>query len=86
LDALLPRTRRIWVTQAEPLRSMSVADLSKSVLERAPALSIEVEKDPEEAARRARAALSSESRLCAAGSIYLAGVVRRVLGRGSQSP
>ena len=85
LDALLPATRRVWVTQAESIRSMSVDVLAKSVLERAPTLAIEVVKDPEEAARRARAALPPESRLCAAGSIYLAGIVRRVLGRGPPS-
>ena len=85
LDALLPATRRLWVTQAERFRSMAVDVLAKSVLERAPTLAIEVVKDPEEAARRARAALSPGSRLCAAGSIYLAGVVRRVLG-GDRHP
>jgi len=80
LDALLPATRRVWVTQAERIRSMGVDVLAKSVLERAPTLAIEIVADPEEAARRARAALPPEMRLCSAGSIYLAGVVRRVLG------
>ena len=80
LDALLPATRRVWVTQAESIRSMAVDVLAKSVLERAPTLPIEIVKDPEQAARRAREALSPGSQLCAAGSIYLAGVVRRVLG------
>jgi dihydrofolate synthase/folylpolyglutamate synthase len=82
LSALLPATRRVWVTQAESVRSMAVDVLAKSVLERAPTLAIEVVADPEEAARRARALLPRESRLCAAGSVYLAGVVRRVLGPG----
>jgi len=85
LDALLPGTRRIWLTEAESIRSMSVDVLAKSVRARAPELAIEVVKDPEEAARRARAALSPDTRLCAAGSIYLAGVVRRVLGSGPTS-
>jgi dihydrofolate synthase/folylpolyglutamate synthase len=80
LSALLPATRRVWVTQAERIRSMGADVLAKSVLERAPTLAIEVVMDPEEAARRARAALPPGSRLCAAGSVYLAGVVRRVLG------
>jgi len=83
LDALLPAARRVWVTQAERIRSMPADRLAKSVLERVPTLAVEVVKDPEEAARRARAALTPGARLCAAGSIYLAGVVRRVLGRSS---
>jgi dihydrofolate synthase/folylpolyglutamate synthase len=82
LGALLPAAQRVWVTQAERIRSMGVDVLAKSVLERAPTLAVEVVRDPEEAARRARAALPPESRLCAAGSVYLAGVVRRVLGPG----
>ncbi len=82
LDALLPATRRIWLTQAETSRSLPVDVLAKNVLERAPTLAIEVVEDPEQAARRARAALPPGSRLCATGSIYLAGIVRRVLGGG----
>ncbi len=83
LDALLPATGRLWVTQAESIRSMDADLLAKSVLERAPTLAVEVVADPEEAARRARAALPPGSHLCAAGSIYQAGIVRRVLGQRS---
>jgi dihydrofolate synthase/folylpolyglutamate synthase len=81
LDALLPATDKVWVTQAESIRSMDAELLAKGVLERAPTLAVEVVADPEEAARRARAMLPAGSRLCATGSIYLAGIVRRVLGR-----
>jgi dihydrofolate synthase/folylpolyglutamate synthase len=80
LDALLPRTRRVWLTRAEPSRSMAVDVLEKSVRARAPAIQIESVEDAEEAARRARAELDPGARLCAAGSIYLAGIVRRILG------
>jgi dihydrofolate synthase/folylpolyglutamate synthase len=85
LDALLPGTRRIWLTEADRIRSMRVDVMAKSVRERAPSLRIEVVADPEEAARRARATLATGSRLCSAGSIYLAGVVRRVLGPGQRT-
>jgi dihydrofolate synthase/folylpolyglutamate synthase len=85
LEALLPATRRVWVTEADPIRSMSVDVLAKGVRERAPELPIEVVEDPEQAARCARATLPSDSRLCAAGSIYLAGIVRRVLGAAAAS-
>jgi dihydrofolate synthase/folylpolyglutamate synthase len=85
LDALLPGTRRIWLTEADRIRSMRVDVMAKSVRARAPSLRIEVVADPEEAARRARATLATGSRLCSAGSIYLAGVVRRVLGPGQRT-
>ncbi len=85
LDALLPGARRVWLTRAERSRSMAVDVLAKSVRKRAPRLAIEVVEDPEEAARRARAALLPGARLCAAGSIYLAGIVRRVLGDAAAS-
>jgi dihydrofolate synthase/folylpolyglutamate synthase len=80
LEALLPRTRRVWVTRADPLRSVAVDELAIRVRAQAPTITVEVVEDPELAARRARAELSSTLRLCVAGSIYLAGVVRRVLG------
>jgi hypothetical protein len=42
-------------------------------------LEVESEPDPERATMRARQALASDRHLCAAGSVYLAGIVRRVL-------
>lgn len=83
LDSLLPGSRRIWLTQADRTRSIPVDVLEKSVRSRAPELAIEVVKDPEEAARRARAELPDDVHLCSAGSIYLAGIVRHVLGRNA---
>ena len=84
LDTLLPGASRVWVTRADPSRSMSVDLLAKNVLERGPNVEIEVVEDPREAARRARASLPPGTRLCAAGSIYLAGIVRGVLGVRSE--
>ncbi|MAG32811.1 MAG: hypothetical protein CL908_18190 [Deltaproteobacteria bacterium] len=83
LDALLPATRRVWVTCAEPQRSLASDVLAERLHERAPALATRIVENPEEAARRARAELSPGVRLCATGSIYLAGVARRVLGQGT---
>jgi len=86
LDALLPMTHRVWVTRAEPTRSMATDVLAKGVRERAPGLRVEAVEDPENAARRARSALSAGSKLCAAGSVYLAGAVRRALGPPPATP
>jgi dihydrofolate synthase/folylpolyglutamate synthase len=85
LDALLPVTRRVWVTRADPDRSMPADVLAKRVVERAPSLAVESVARPEEAVRRARTELEPGMRLCAAGSIYLAGIVRRVLAREGAS-
>jgi dihydrofolate synthase/folylpolyglutamate synthase len=79
LDALLPAARRVWITRAEPLRSLPPDVLARLVRDRAPDLPLEVVSDPEKAAQRARDALAPGLRLCATGSIYLAGVARRVL-------
>jgi dihydrofolate synthase/folylpolyglutamate synthase len=79
LGALLPAARRVWVTRAEPLRSLPPAELATLVRERAPSVAIEVIDDPEKATLRARESLAPGLRLCATGSIYLAGVARRVL-------
>jgi len=82
LEALLPGARRVWVTRAEPSRSLAVDELARRVIEHAPTMTVEVVEDPEAAAQRAREELPSTLRLCVAGSIYLAGIVRRVLGEG----
>lgn len=79
LDALLPKARRIWTTQAEPIRSLPAKELASEIRERAPDLEVESIDDPEAASLAARAALLPGVRLCATGSIYLAGIARRVL-------
>lgn len=79
LDALLPASRRVWLTRAEPIRSLAPSLLAKAIRKRVADLPIELVEDPEEAARQARAALAPGLLLCATGSIYLAGIARRVL-------
>ncbi len=88
LDALLPQTRRVWVTSADSSRSVDVEVLANRIREHSPAMPVEVVVDADAAARRARTELESGLRLCVAGSIYLAGIVRRVLAdtsRGAMS-
>jgi dihydrofolate synthase/folylpolyglutamate synthase len=80
LDQLLPRTRRVWVTRVEPSRSIDVDVLAESIRSHTPGMSIEIVEDPEAASLRARASLEADRMLCVAGSIYLAGAVRRILG------
>ncbi len=80
LEALLPGACRVWLTRADALRSSDPAHLMERIRARRPELRIDVVADPAEAARSARAALPPERRLCAIGSVFLAGIARRTLG------
>ncbi|HEB90771.1 MAG TPA: bifunctional folylpolyglutamate synthase/dihydrofolate synthase [Deltaproteobacteria bacterium] len=82
LGALLPCARRVWVTRAEPIRSMPADALARHVSRLDPTRRVEVVEDAEEAVERARGGLEEGRRLCVTGSIYLAGIARRVLRPG----
>ncbi|HPG25538.1 MAG TPA: folylpolyglutamate synthase/dihydrofolate synthase family protein [Myxococcota bacterium] len=86
LEAVLARATRVWVTRSEPTRSLAPALLAGRVRAHTPDLPIEIVEDAEDALRRAREALPEGERLCAAGSVYLAGIARRVLGRPTARP
>lgn len=79
LSALLPHASRIWLTRADPQRSLDPARLAERVRQHRPGLPIEIVEDPLLAAKKARAALAPGERLCAVGSVYLAGAARRAL-------
>ena len=83
LEALLPRARRVWLTRAEPTRSLDPERLASVVREKAPDLPLVVIDDPIEASREARVELPEGQVLCAAGSVYLAGKVRAALAVGN---
>jgi dihydrofolate synthase / folylpolyglutamate synthase len=80
LAVLLPGARRIWLTRADALRSFDPTELATKVRAQRPELRVDVVLDPAAAAHSARAALQDGRRLCAVGSVYLAGIARRVLG------
>ncbi len=92
LRPLLACASRITVTRADPTRSLAadeLADRVHALIESMPRVAdfeakpeISVVSDPEEACRIARASLAEEHMLCATGSVYLAGIARRVLGAG----
>jgi dihydrofolate synthase/folylpolyglutamate synthase len=81
LDALLPRATALTLTQAEPVRSLTPADMAAAARARVPELAQRVEPDPHVALRAARGALGPDDVLCVTGSIYLAGIARKALGR-----
>ena len=84
LEVLLPGASRLTVTQAEPTRSLDVDALAERIRARAPELPLEREPDAARAVQRAREGLKGEDLLCVAGSVYLAGVARGVLGAGKK--
>ena len=79
LEALLPLADRVTVTRAEPTRSLSPAEVAAAVRAAAPALPLAAVPNPFLAVRAAREGLAADELLCVTGSVYLAGIARRVL-------
>ena len=79
LDVLLPHAAHVTVTRADRHRSMDAQALADLVCSCTGA-PVDAEPEPEVALRTAYAALRENDVLCVAGSFYLAGIARRVLG------
>jgi dihydrofolate synthase/folylpolyglutamate synthase len=79
LDALLPHADVVTVTRAEPARSLAPADVAAAVRARRGDLELRVVPNPHLAVRAAAEALGPDDCLCATGSVYLAGIARKVL-------
>jgi dihydrofolate synthase/folylpolyglutamate synthase len=77
--SLVPFADQLTITRAEPVRSLAPEELMAAVRSVAAELTPRVVPNPELAVRTAREGLGPEDLLCAAGSVYLAGVARRVL-------
>jgi dihydrofolate synthase/folylpolyglutamate synthase len=75
---LLPEVNAVTVTRAEPVRSLSPSEVATAIRAVAPGVSVQVVPNPHLALRAAREELSAEDLLCVSGSIYLAGIARRV--------
>ena len=79
LEALLPETARVTLTRAQPRRSLEPAQIARAIRQTAPGLPVAVVPNPHLALRAAAADLARGGVLCATGSVYLAGIARRVL-------
>ncbi len=79
LDALLPLTDELSVTRAEATRSLAPAEVAAAAARSAPGLHTRVVPNPHLALRAAVEAAAPEDCVCATGSVYLAGIARRVL-------
>jgi dihydrofolate synthase/folylpolyglutamate synthase len=85
LAPLLPGAVEVTVTRAEPTRSLDPKDVAAVVRELAPGVALRAIPNPFLALRSARERQAPDELLCAAGSVYLAGIARRVLGRDAPS-
>ncbi|MEE8508511.1 MAG: folylpolyglutamate synthase/dihydrofolate synthase family protein [Myxococcota bacterium] len=83
LAALLPQASSLTITRAEPQRSLDPSQIAHTVRAADASLLVRVIPDPHLAVRAARARLGEADLLCVAGSVYLAGIARRVLGSGA---
>jgi len=79
LEALLPEADEVTVTRAEPVRSLAPEEVASAVRAAAPGLAPRVVPNPHLAVRAAREGLAAGDLLCVSGSVYLAGIARRVL-------
>lgn len=78
LDALLPLADRVTVTRAEPTRSLDPAEIAAATRAVRPGLPLRVVPNPHLALRAAREMAAPGERLVATGSVYLAGIARRL--------
>jgi dihydrofolate synthase/folylpolyglutamate synthase len=78
LAALAPLADEIYATRAEPARSLDPVTLADAVRAVVPAARLHAVPNPFLALRAAREGLGEGDLVCAAGSIYLAGLARRV--------
>ena len=79
LDALLPLVDELSVTRAEATRSLAPAEVAAAARRRAAGLLLRVVPNPHLALRAAAGEAGPEDCVCATGSVYLAGLARRVL-------
>jgi dihydrofolate synthase/folylpolyglutamate synthase len=79
IAALLgPRADQVTVTRADPVKSLDPALVAPALRALSPAPEVRVVPNPHLALRAAREAAGPEDLLCATGSVYLAGIARRV--------
>jgi folylpolyglutamate synthase/dihydropteroate synthase len=82
VQALAPLAQTVTVTCAEPLRSLVPEDVEPLVRRLAPGCVVRCVAKPEFALRSAREMAAQGDLVVAAGSVYLAGIARRILAEG----
>jgi dihydrofolate synthase/folylpolyglutamate synthase len=78
LDAILPLAASVTLTRADRHRSCDLEVLADAVRASAPQLALYLSAEPADALCAVRARLEPDAAACATGSVYLAGIARRV--------
>jgi dihydrofolate synthase/folylpolyglutamate synthase len=78
LDALLPLADRVTVTRAEPARSLDPTEIAVAARAAGARARLRVVPNPHLALRAAREAAAADALVVATGSVYLAGIARRL--------
>jgi dihydrofolate synthase/folylpolyglutamate synthase len=78
LAALLPLADRVTVTRAEPARSLAPEEIAAAARAAAPGAALRVVPNPHLALRAAREGAGADELVVATGSVYLAGIARRL--------
>jgi dihydrofolate synthase/folylpolyglutamate synthase len=79
LAALLPHAKSLTLTRAEPNRSLDPTEVAAAARAVRPELTLRIVPNPHLALRAAQEGQAPDTALCATGSVYLAGIARRVL-------
>jgi dihydrofolate synthase/folylpolyglutamate synthase len=77
--ALAPHADQLTITRAEPIRSLTPAEVADAFRAVSPGLDLRIVPNPHLALRAARESSGPGDLLCATGSFYLAGIARSVL-------
>lgn len=78
LAALLPHADEVTITRADPARSLDPAEIAAATRATRPGLPLRVVPNPHLALRAARESVAPGGRIVATGSVYLAGIARRL--------
>jgi len=78
LAAVLPFADRLTITRAEPTRSLDPGEIAAATRAARPGLELRVVPNPHLALRAARESAAADELLVATGSVYLAGIARRL--------
>jgi dihydrofolate synthase/folylpolyglutamate synthase len=78
LEALLPLADEVTATRADPRRSLDPSEIARAARAVAPGVRLRAIPNPQLALRAARHAAASDALLVATGSVYLAGIARRL--------
>ncbi len=90
LAEILPGVDEAYVTRADSIRSLAAPAVATAVAKAAPGIAVHAVPNPFQALRAALEGAGDDDLVCVTGSVYLAGIARRVIAgnawRASRNP